>query len=201
MKIVLFQPPAFVEKDAAYVRGIFESGGVIVFPSDTAYGLAANPCNAAAVQKIFDIKQRPINADISCIFRNLEEARIWAEINQDQEKILKSCLPGSYTFLLQATKMYPLSGKVGVRIPNSDLTRFLSSIFRSPYTATSANISGRPSLYTAEDVVKEFENMNMRPDLILDAGPLMAGRISTVIDLTQDTPKIVRQGSGRFLAV
>jgi L-threonylcarbamoyladenylate synthase len=201
MKILSFQPPAFTEKNAAYVRGVFEAGGVIVFPSDTAYGLAANPRDPVALKKIFEIKQRPQEMAISCIFKTLEQAREWADVRDIDEKILMSYVPGPYTFLLLPTEMYPMQGKVGVRIPKSDLTQALSDIFASPYTATSANVSGRPPMYTVEDVVKEFEGMDVQPDIVLDAGPLIVGRISTVVDLTEVTSKILRQGSGRFLAV
>ena len=94
-----------------------------------------------------------------------------------------------------------MQGAVGIRIPDSDLTRTLSRILKAPYTATSANLSGNASIYSAEQVAREFEHTNEQPDIILDAGPLLHGALSTVVDLTGDMPKIVREGNERLFLV
>ncbi len=201
MKILTFQPPMISERTANLLQTIFKRGGVIAFPSDTAYGLAADPRNSAAVEKIYRMKGRSPKKAIGCIFESIEKAKEWALIGSEQEKIVRMHVPGAFTFILPATDQYPMQGAVGVRIPNSELTRSLSEILHAPYTATSANISKRPSLYTVADVLHEFENSKVLPDVILHGGLLVAGSISTVVDLTGDMPKIRRQGSGNFLAV
>lgn len=201
MKILLFQPPTISISDASLLKNTFLCGGVIAFPSDTAYGLAANPCNKAAIEKIYRMKERSSQNSVSCIFTTIEEVKEWALIGMREKKIVRLHIPGPFTFILNPTNKYPMEGTVGVRIPDSELTRCLSKILHAPYTATSANISGNPSLYTAIDVLHEFENSKVQPDIILDAGVLTAGKISTVVDLSGDIPKIIRQGSGHFLAV
>ncbi len=199
MKIIPFQPLHLSKKDAHLLRSAFLAGSVIAFPSDTAYGLAINPQNTTAVRRIFELKQRMLTKEISCIFDSIEQVCLYAVLTKQQKEILQKYLPGLFTFIVPPTKKYPLAGTVGVRIPKSMYTEKLSQIFGAPYTATSANISGNASLYSARDVVAEFEKMPLQPDIVLDVGALSFGRISTVVDLTGKSPKIIREGSGRFL--
>lgn len=201
MKVLSFQPLTLKEEDRRHIRTVFQNGGVIVFPSDTAYGLAADPQKSEAVEKIYKIKGLTREKAISCIFASFRDAKKWAHISPQNEKVLKAHLPGAFTFILPRTERFPLRGDVGVRVPDSNFTDVLLEILSIPYTATSANISGSPSLYKVEDIIREFEKNKDQPDLILDAGPLLAGSISTVVDLRFDQQKIIREGSGRFLPV
>ncbi len=181
-----------------------QRGGIVVFPSDTCYGLAADPAQPNAMVKLMRIKKRPSEKAVSCIFPSLEAINTWANIENWQSEILKKNLPGAFTFLLAPSSVYPLTEKgslVGARIPESIFTQTLAKTFGKPYTATSANISGQPSAYSVDDLLAQFtgtKDSDRLPDLIIDAGVLPIVPPSTVVDLTVEPPKVVREGSALF---
>ena len=186
------------EISEAHIREVAQSlhaGGVTVIPTDTCYGLAADPTNARAMEKLFAIKQRPSEKSVSLIFASIDQIKIWAKISSAQELILKKNLPGPFTFLLEPMRAYPLAGAVGARIPDFSFTARLSGVFGVPYTATSANISGNPSLYDSKEVEDIYTGAPVEPDLMLACGVLSPNAPSAVIDLRNDQIQIVRHSS------
>jgi L-threonylcarbamoyladenylate synthase len=199
MKILHISPtePGFeaVKAAAEYIA----NGGVVVFPSDSCYGLAADPRNSAAMEKLYLIKNRPAEKAVSCIFRSIDTIAEWAELSPAIITLLEMHLPGPFTFLLEPKLAYPLFSEdalVGARIPDHPFTQALSEAV-GPYTATSANRSGEPSTYSIDELQSQLAGGEL-PDLLLDAGVLPAVAPSTVVDLTVSPPTIVRQGSGLF---
>ena len=175
------------------------AGGVVVFPSDTCYGLAADPTNPAAMKKLYRIKGRPREKAVSCIFSSVDAIEQWALLTPETRRILEMRLPGAFTFLLKPHAAYPIrdeDARVGARIPDNRFTQLLADA-AGPYTATSANRSGEPSCYEVDDLLKQL-GASESPDLVLDAGTLPSVPPSTVINLTTSPPAIVRQGSGVF---
>ncbi len=199
MERILINSEKDLNKYKKILKQVFDAGGTIVFPSDTCYGLAANPSLPSSIEKVYKIKKRELDKQISCIFQSVDQIKDWTILSDLNEKYLKDYLPGAYTFVLKPNEKYPLNGStVGVRIPNNSITSTLSSIFDSPYTSTSANISGLPSTYNVNDLIEQLRNTTIKPDIILDAGELALNPPSTVVDLTQNPPKILRQGSANF---
>ena len=206
MKIIQINLESISQSDINTIVLTIKSGLTVVFPTDTCYGIAVNPQDQTAVKALYDIKNRPTDKSISCIFRDIPQIRTWAKLNNLQQKILQKNLPGAFTFILDANNQYPIKSPdgikmttVGARIPNFEFTKMLAGILQIPYTATSANISGRPSCYKVEDFLEQIKSINgTYPDLIVDAGELPQNPPSTVVDLTKQKPVIVRQGSGIF---
>jgi len=176
---------------------ILQKGGVIVYPTDTIYGLGADALNKKAIEKIYKIKQKPLSEGLSFIVPDLKDISKYAILPDTAHRIIKMLTPGPYTFVLKATKLIPKAilpkrKTVAIRIPNSQICIKLAKLLGNPIVSTSANISGMPNF---TDPVEIEKKLNDNIDLILDAGILM-NEPSTVIDLTKEKPKILRQGKG-----
>lgn len=174
-------------------------GETVVIPTDTCYGLAANPNVKSAIENVYKIKKRDLEKQLSCIYNDLEQIKNWTSLNSQQEKILEDNLPGAFTFILEPSSNYPLWGETaGIRIPDFIFTRMLSKELNIPYTSTSANLAGEPSCYSIEEFLKQIKNHPFKPDLIIDAGRLPYQEPSTVIDIRTNDIKILREGSGKL---
>ena len=195
MKILHADGREISEADIREVDQCLRAGCVTVIPTDTCYGLAADPTNARAMAKLFAIKQRSPEKSVSLIFASIDQIKIWAKISPVQELLLVKNLPGPFTFLLESARAYPLAGAVGARIPDFSFIERLSGVFGAPYTATSANISGNPSLYDSKEVEDIYTGAPVEPDLMLACGVLSPNAPSAVIDLRNDQIQIVRHSS------
>lgn len=172
-------------------RRIIQQGGIIIYPTDTLYGLGADIFNQKAVRKVFDLKGRSFNKPISVTVSNLKQVKQLAYLNRKQEKFIKTILPGPFTILLKKKKrasrvLTAGQNKIGIRIPDSEICQKLSQGL--PITATSANISGTKPVYNLRELIKIFTG---RVDLILK-GKKLKGRPSMVIDLIEEPFKILR---------
>jgi len=169
---------------------------VIVFPTDTVYGLICDARSENAVKKIFEIKKRSFEKPIGIFVKNLKMAKEFAKIEKKQENFLNNFWPGKLTAILKKKKDLPVGEEktIGIRIPDYKLIRFLFKEIDFPLAQTSANISGRPATTKIKEVLKQFEKEELKPDLVLDAGNLKETKPSTVIDLTGGEPKILREG-------
>ncbi len=178
-----------------------ERGQVLVCPTDTVYGLLADATNEKAVEKVFEIKKRERKKAIPIFVKDTEMAKKYVFIDKALENFLDEIWPGKITVALKKKANSGLSklltGKkptLGLRIPAHKLISEILKKFNKPLTGTSANISGRPSTVKIDEVFDYFENEEVRPDLILNAGRLPHSLPSTVIDFSQDKPKIIRRG-------
>lgn len=187
------RPAAAVNKAAAVVR----SGGVIAFPTRCLYGLGADAFNAEAVARIFRIKQRSRrNPILILIDQTSRLEQLVSQISPAAGRLMEHFWPGRMTLVFKAREAVPPyltagSGKIGIRLPGHPVAAALVQALQTPLTGTSANLSGSPGCRRIEDL--EFQIAN-RLDLILDAGALKGGRGSTVVDVTVDPPKILREG-------
>ncbi len=173
---------------------ILKDDGIILYPTDTIYGLGANIFSEKAVRKIYKIKQRPSEKPLSVLVSNYEGLSLVAEVSKKNEEIIKNYLPGPYTFILKKRTIVPsivtsYTSKVGVRIPDNTISRLLSMNF--PITTTSANISEEKVLTNPDDIVKQLKG---DVDLIIDVGEIKSPAPSTIIDLTGKKPVLVRKG-------
>lgn len=178
---------------------ILKNGGVIVYPTETVYGLGANIFDKKAVKKVFKIKGRTFRKPLSVAVFDIKNAERIAKLNLNVKKVFKKFLPGPLTLILPKKKCVSdlvTAGQksVAIRVPNSKVILSLLKKCRFPITSTSANISGKPAPRTVKAVLKQFKNKKNQPDLILDSGLTLFGRPSTIIDLTKRTPKILREG-------
>ncbi|MFH1559750.1 MAG: L-threonylcarbamoyladenylate synthase [Patescibacteria group bacterium] len=177
---------------------------VMVYPTDTVYGLGCDARDRRAVRSIFKIKGRDEKKPFSVVMRDLEMIKKYAMVGEKQEKIIKRLLPGKFTVILKRKpRLLPRaltggSGTVGVRIPDFDLTREISRKFKNPYVTTSVNLSGQEPEVWGYDIIEKFKESADRPDLIIDAGRLGGdGDVpveSTVVDISGEKLRIVRPG-------
>jgi L-threonylcarbamoyladenylate synthase len=181
----------------------FKSGDLVIFPSDTVYGLLCDATNEQAVKKLIAFKNRPPGKAIS-VFCDFELINKLVKINKQQQKIIKEILPGPFTVVLPSKhKVDKLleseKGTLGIRIPMYRYIGVLVNRFKKPITATSANLAGRSPHYSIKTLLNELsEKQKKLIDLIVDNGQLPRNKPSTVIDLTEPNVKILRQGDMDF---
>ena len=170
------------------------SGGILIYPTDTLYGIGCNALSKKAVAKIYKMKKREAGKPLSVIMADLKMMRDYCEISPAQAKILLSLLPGPYTFILKLKKPLPASPtlEIGIRVPEHIFMRQISKELSLPIVTTSANLSGKKHAAS----VKQLDRaISKSADLIIDGGKCIHGKPSTVIDLIR--MKIVRKGAVR----
>jgi L-threonylcarbamoyladenylate synthase len=193
-----FDDPAVFKAQIVKIKRVLNLGGVIAFPTDTFYGLGANPFNKKAISRIFKIKQRPENKPLLVLIGAVHQVSILAqEINPTAEILINKLWPGPLTILFSAHSHLPAlltgnTGKIGIRQPGNEQVRKLLAGIDYPITATSANISGSANATSAEEVEK---TLGSQIDLIIDGGPAVSAKESTVLDVTLSPPLIVRDGT------
>lgn len=178
---------------------VIKKSGVVICPTDTVYGLIADATNNKAVEKVFKIKKRAKNKAIPIFVKDIKTAKKFAFINEKQEKFLKNNWPGKITVILKRKPSCGLSKElfgrkktIGLRIPDYKVINELLKRLNKPLTGTSANISAKPASTKIKEVLKQFEEEEFKPDLILNAGNLPKSTPSIIIDLTKKHPKILR---------
>jgi tRNA threonylcarbamoyl adenosine modification protein (Sua5/YciO/YrdC/YwlC family) len=193
-KIFPDNPQARLIKHAVEVM---KDGGIIVYPTDTIYGLGADLFNKDAMQRILRIKKASKQKLLSFVCPNLKDISNWAVVPNYAYRIMRRVIPGQYTFILRATKQVPkiLVQKrktVGIRIPDFKVIQNLLQELGSPILSTSVP-QGEDGYYTdPQEIARRFNN---EIDLILDAG-VMFNKPSTIVDFSADEPNILREGSG-----
>lgn len=176
---------------------ILQNDGIIVYPTDTIYGLGADLFNKNAMTRIFQIKKTSNHKLLSFICPDLKDIANWAVLTNDAYKIMRRVTPGPYTFILRASKQVPkiLLQKrktVGIRIPDSIVAQSLLKELGRPLLSTSVP-QGEDGYYTNPQEIAEKYNNDI--DLILDAG-VMFNQPSTIIDFSGNEPIIIREGAG-----
>ncbi len=181
------------QKAAAIVK----SGGLVAIPTETVYGLAANGLDPEAVAKIFIAKGRPQdNPLILHISEASEMERYCHSIPESAYKLAEAFWPGPLTMVLPARDIVPKCTTAGlptvaIRCPDNHITRQIIRLSGLPLAAPSANLSGKPSTTTAQHVLHDH---NGRIDAIVDGGPCRVGVESTIVDLSEDEPRLLRPG-------
>ena len=199
-KVYLDHPPKRILEQAVT---ILKKGGVIVYPTDTIYGLGADLYNKKAMERIIRIKGSPSKKLLSFILPDLKQIADYAIVPDFAFKIIRRVTPGRYTFVLNATREVPkiLLEKrktVGIRIPDSPLANQLVELLGHPILSTSVPTDEQEGFHT--DPLEIADRFNHEIDMILDAGVLF-NQPSTVVDFTDDKPLILRAGSGNIDAL
>ena len=172
-------------------------GGLVIYPTDTAYALGGDAENPEAVERVYRVKLRPKEKPLTIAVSDFEMARRYAVIDERAEAILREFLPGPITFILRKTKRVPdvvNPRGIGIRIPDNQIALELISRFGRAVTATSANLSGNPPPYSAEAAMREIPEA----DVVIDAGRLPARGVSTIVDLRGRAPALIRPGPVPF---
>ena len=181
----------------AQASALLKAGQVVAFPTETVYGLGADALNAEAVRAIFAAKERPADNPLIVHVAHREQLAGLCQVTETAQKLMDAFWPGPLTMLLMKTDRVPditTAGlpSVAVRCPNHPAALSLLECCGLPIAAPSANRSGRPSPTSAAHV---YEDMQGRIPMILDGGPCRVGVESTVVDLTGETPCVLRPGA------
>ena len=173
-----------------------KEGKVIICPTDTVYIPATDATNKKAVKRAFLIKKRSLKKPIPIFIKDIKAAKKLAYINKKQEQFLKKVWPGKVTVVLKRKKskikLYGVDKEtIALRIPNLKLINLLLKKLDMPLVGTSANISNQLPSGNLRAVLQQFKNKKYRPDLVIDGG-ILPGKPSTVFDLTELPPKILR---------
>lgn len=185
--------PEIIQRAAALI----ERGGVIAFPTRCLYGLGAAAFDAAAVNRVFEIKQRPVKKPILIMInRRRQLERLVLHISEAAALIMDHFWPGRVTLVFEAASTVPGqltagTGKIGIRLPGHPVAAALVDALGKPLTGTSANLSGKPGCRRSNEL---DPLLVQQLDGVLDAGPLEGGTGSTVVDVSQDVPQVLREG-------
>jgi L-threonylcarbamoyladenylate synthase len=186
------------EEDIADAAACLARGGLVAFPTETVYGLGADALNPEAVERVFSVKGRPADNPLIVHVRNMEVAERFAAVIPEKARRLADLIwPGPLTIVVERNDIVPdvvAAGldTVAIRVPRHPMTLRLLDLFDGGIVGPSANVSGRPSPTTVEDVL---EDLSGRIEMVLDGGPTQFGVESTVVDFAIDPPVILRRGA------
>jgi tRNA threonylcarbamoyl adenosine modification protein (Sua5/YciO/YrdC/YwlC family) len=179
---------------------VLENGGLIIYPTDTVYGIGCSLYNRSALERLYRLKKKSKFDPISIIVKDIREASQYARISNNSFKIMKHCLPGPFTFILPSSREIPkimLSKRkeVGIRIPDNEVCSAIGENFRYPIVNTSVNISADELLNDPDQIERQYEH---QVEMMLDADWLPDAQESTVIDITGEELTVVREGKGNL---
>lgn len=180
---------AVVEQTVQVLHG----GGLIVYPTDTVYGVGADPAFPDSIRRIFEVKGRPDEKAIVWLVDSLDGARAACAVDERAERLADLFWPGALTLVLPRRDPPPNAlPTLGVRVPAHPAALAILRAMDGPVATTSANRSGEPSARTAAEALT---TIGSEVDLIIDAGPAPGGTESSVLDLSVSPPKLLRAGA------
>ena len=181
---------------------ILRSGGVLIYPTDTVYGMGCSAENKNAIERIYLIKHQRQDKPFSFVCSDLKHISEYAHVSNQAFKVMKHLIPGPYTFILPATRMKSLPKilvsrrkTVGIRVPDSRITLALVKELGHPILSTSVTAENGDLVNNPESIIERFNN---QVELIIDGGALTSNP-SSVIDLTDEEPRVVRVAPGTGL--
>jgi len=178
---------------------ILKNGGVIIYPTDTVYGIGCSVFNTKAIENVYRIKRQDKSKPFSFICSDLSHISEYAKVSNTAFRLMKQLIPGQYTFILPASKLKQLPKSiiskrktVGIRVPDNKICQVLVKELGHPVLNASVTNEDGIIINDPEIIKEQFEN---RVDAILDGGNSLL-ELSTILDLTAEPPEIVRQGVG-----
>ena len=200
---------ANIEECAARAAAVLRAGGIILYPTDTLYGLGADALSDEAVAKVYALKHREEGKPVHCIVPDLKMAEQYAEVTPTARALARAYMPGALTLILKkkdgiATGVARGFETFGIRIPDNAFCLALAKKFGKPYTTTSANVSGQKSERDVDTILQQLGDNHYASvlqktaigiDLVIDAGELPERQPSTVVNLSGEEPVILREGA------
>jgi L-threonylcarbamoyladenylate synthase len=189
---------AAIRRETEKAAKVLKSGGIVAFPTDTLYGLGADPFCDDAVRRVFEIKGRQETMGLPLLVSSMTQLqRVVSELPKTARDLIEHFWPGPLTLILSKSAAVSdlVTGgadSVAVRMPDHAVPLVLARELGGPVTGTSANPSGGPDPVTAADVRRLLGDS---VDYVLDAGPTRAGIPSTILDLTEERPRVIRVGA------
>ena len=177
---------------------IIKSGGIVIFPTETVYGIGVNGLDEKAIKKLYEVKQRPLNKPISLLVSNMDMIKkVAKDITKLEYLLIEKFFPGPFTIILKKKDIVPdvltaNNDTVGVRMPANKIALELIEYSGVPIATPSANISGQPSGTNLKDIIKDF---NGKVDYFINGGQSEIGLASTIVQVIDGVPRILRQGS------
>jgi tRNA threonylcarbamoyl adenosine modification protein (Sua5/YciO/YrdC/YwlC family) len=177
---------------------LLKSGAVICYPTDTGYGIGCDLFNQKSIKQIIQLKRRPKLKPFSFMCSDLSDISRYAHVSNTAYRLLKKNLPGPYTFVLPGTKLVPkvMATKqktVGIKVPSHPISKLLLKTLGNPIVNTSVQLEDEETLFAEPFEIEQY--LGNRIDLIIDGGAIYPDP-SSVIDLTSDTPEVLRVGKG-----
>jgi tRNA threonylcarbamoyl adenosine modification protein (Sua5/YciO/YrdC/YwlC family) len=199
MKILQILPQSIDDRAIWQVVDVIKSGGLVIYPTDSIYAIGCDALNNNAIERICAIKSmKSAKTNLSIICESISEVAHYAKLDNSQFRLLKSCLPGPYTFLLPALSKLPKAFKgrriVGIRIPDNPIAVKIVQKLGNPIFTTS--VAGIDNDYITEPELIA-ESYADKVDVVIDGGRGGATP-TTIVDLTEKEPVIIRQGLGSF---
>ncbi|OGM24650.1 threonylcarbamoyl-AMP synthase [Candidatus Woesebacteria bacterium RIFCSPLOWO2_01_FULL_39_61] len=201
MEIIKIEGTKPNELEVEKIKSFLDKGKIVVLPTETVYTFATDATNLDALKKIYELKGRDFSKPLHVVVSSIRMAQKYVYITPIAEKLAKRFLPGPLTLVLKKKKgrlpdlLTSNLPTLGIRIPDLPLNKIVSEKLKVPYTTTSANISGEANPYSIEQVLKQLSKEKQTfVDLMVDVGSLPQLKPSTLIDLTQSPPKILREG-------
>ena len=181
-------------------------GKAVAYPTETAYGLAADPFNSEAIKKIYQIKGRDFKKRLPMIAESLKTVERFFILHKKERVLARKFWPGPLTIILnskikiQKSKLqlkiqnFKKNKKIAVRVSSNKIAQVLAKSLGGLVISTSANVSGKSECYSANAVARQFKNRKFQPDLILNAGVLKKIKPSTIVAVEKGRIKVIRQG-------
>jgi tRNA threonylcarbamoyl adenosine modification protein (Sua5/YciO/YrdC/YwlC family) len=171
---------------------ILDKGGLIIYPTDTFYGIGCDLFNKKSIRRIYQLKKRPLSKPFSFVCANLKDISLYAQVSNNAYRIMKRTLPGPYTFILEGTRLVPklmLTARktVGIRVPKNSICLAIVEGLGRPIISTSVNL---------EDPLMIHDTYSSRVETVIDGG-FISYEPSTVISLVDDNPEVIRKGKGK----
>ena len=195
---MLSKPSLDIQQQVEKGISILKQGGIVAFPTDTVYGLGACANLPQAVERVYRVKERARNMPLPLLLADVSQITEVAEpVPPIAWLLINSFLPGALTIVLPRSNSVPDiitagSKTIAVRIPAHPVPTALAQGLGTPVVGTSANLSGRPSPLTAEEVHSQLGD---KIDLVIDGGRCPGGKESTIVDVTGQTPVVLREGA------
>jgi len=199
IRVTASAPPDTLRRELAPAADAARRGGLVVYPTDTLYGLGADPYSRDAVLRVFHAKRRPLNRPLPVLVSSVEAAERLVVFNEAARRLAERFWPGALTLVLLLRPDAPVprelhagTGRLGVRMPAHRVALALIEAAGGALTGTSANRHRMPPPRTAQEAI---EQLNGEVDVVVDAGPAPRGEPSTIVDPTTTPPRVIREGA------
>ena len=172
---------------------VLGQGGLIVYPTDTFYGIGCDLFNKKSIKQIYQLKRRPLTKPFSFVCANLKDISLYAQVSNNAYRIMKRSLPGPYTFVLEGTRLVPklmLTKRrtVGIRVPDNKICLAIVKNLGRPIISTSIHLE-EPSVI--------HDTYSSLVEIVIDGG-VISHEPSTVVSLIDDNPEVIREGKGEI---